>query len=114
MGDPDPNADTRSRRISVWAANDTSQTREKHWRARLDHKSALVVAALRDLADSVEQEAERSARVGMPGVPNYATVAHNVQHVVLWGLANLSLAGLTTIAYEADQERIQAAGRART
>jgi hypothetical protein len=71
-----------------------------------------VAARLRDLADEVERESRTFDRIGQRGRPSYAMVARNVQHAVLWGLANLSLDGLTDAAYDADQARTTAAVRA--
>jgi hypothetical protein len=64
------------------------------------------------LADEVERESKTFDRVGQPGRPSYADVARNVQHAVLWGLANLSLDGLTDAAQDADQARTMASVRA--
>jgi hypothetical protein len=54
----------------------------------------------------------RQLRDYIAAVDCYAMVARNVQHAVLWGLANLSLDGLTDAAYDADQARTTAAVRA--
>jgi hypothetical protein len=71
-----------------------------------------VAARLRDLAVEVDRESRTFDRVGQPGRPSYATVARNVQHAVLRGLANLSLDGLTDAAHDADQARTMASVRA--
>lgn len=64
-----------------------------------------VAARLRDLAERVDRFADDVSRVGGPGRSSYANVAAEVQHEVLWGLANLSLDGLTQAAETPDLAR---------
>lgn len=64
---------------------------------------------LRSLADDLDRHAKDAEMVGQPQRPSsYAQVASTVQHDVLWGLANMSLDGLTTDAGDADIARATA------
>lgn len=72
---------------------------------QLARRADRIAADLRRLAERVEQEASRIDRVGKPGIPNYATVAANIQHAVVGALPNLQLNALTTDAQDADAAR---------
>ncbi len=68
------------------------------------HAGILSRAAkLRKMADEVEQHAGRLA--GVPDNPrrSYAGTVAEVQHTVLWGMANLGLDQMVGDAREADQ-----------
>lgn len=80
-------------------------TVERMTTAMIQRRLTDITRRLRDMADEVERAQSRLNRVPAPGVPTYATVVSNVQHSVLWGLANLSIDGLTTLAAEADVAR---------
>jgi hypothetical protein len=85
-----------------------AQTLHGHLRA--------VAERLRRMADAVGRSAEDVAEVGTSRAPTYATIVYNVQHEVLWGLANLNLDNLVSDASEADRIRAeeratQAAGK---
>ncbi len=84
-------------------------THEEYGTRFLGEKIQRIAAGLRDLADAVERRTDEIGRVGRPGLPSYARIAQDVQHEVLWWLANLHLDSLTTDAYEADYGRLTAA-----
>lgn len=60
-----------------------------------------ISARLRDMADAVDRHAADIDRVPTPGRASYGSVVASVQHEVLWGVANLSLDGLTSAAADA-------------
>jgi hypothetical protein len=64
-----------------------------------------VARALRDLAARVEREGTLRPERDVIGVPAGAWSAHQVVHAVMWGVANLGLDGLVTIAAEIDTLR---------
>lgn len=79
---------------------------------RLDN----VAAKLRDLADRTERAAQQARNVpnhtppqALPtyGNATFTGVVGDVQHTILWGLANLQLSELTRDAAEADLARAQ-------
>ena len=72
----------------------------------LTDRAGRVADDLRRLAERVEQMASRVARVGSPGIRSYAVVASDIQHAVMNELPNLRLDGLTTLAQDADAERM--------
>lgn len=80
-------------------------TQEELATARLRRNIVAMAERLRKLADEVERETGAFDRVGSQGRPDYASVAVNVQHTVLWGVANLSLDKLTESAWWADEVR---------
>lgn len=72
----------------------------------------VIAGGLHNLSDAVVQIREQLVRVPALGAPNYATVVADVQHRVLWKLANLNLDGLTALAAEADVARERGSDRA--
>lgn len=68
---------------------------------RFERNTAAIVARLRDIADQAERDAV--VRPVTHGAPPHSWAAQQVQHSVLWGVANLSLDGLTNAAAEADE-----------
>jgi len=81
------------------------ESEEEMCAQHLATRADRVAADLRRLAERVQQEASRIGRVGRPGIPNYATVASDIQHAVLSALPNLHLEALTTTAQDADAAR---------
>lgn len=72
---------------------------------RLTIKSERIAQALEDLAGYVRNSAADIDRVGETNslIDQYARVASDIQHSVLWGLSNLGLDHLTERAAEADR-----------
>lgn len=77
-------------------------TVEQHRANFLRESVATRVRRLRNLADRIEQEAERNIKRAEAGSGTYATVAHDAIHEAMWGLANLHLETLASTASEAD------------
>ncbi len=73
------------------------ESTERRYQQKLDS----IVHDLRSMADAIEREKVWD-KPGISGVPRFANHATQVQHEVLWGLANLGLDNLTTNAAEAD------------
>lgn len=85
--------------------NTTDQTIESFYAGSLAGKLASMAAKLDRLAAAVrlaEENLDESSKRG-----GYAGVVANVQHEVLWGLANLNLDGLVRDAQLADKYRIK-------
>jgi hypothetical protein len=81
-------------------------------RTSLVSRMQTVAARLRDLAADVERYAERIENVPTAPVRSnvyvpYAEIVESAQSKVLWGVANLSLDGLTSDAAMADRFRLQ-------
>lgn len=73
--------------------------------AKLDRRLDAIAEQLNRMAAEVRQHRARLTKVPAPGLTDYAGIAAEVQHVVLWGLANLAVDGLTRPAAEADASR---------
>jgi hypothetical protein len=72
----------------------------------LEQRIRGVAANLRDLAETLDRAANSVGKVGEKGWPGkYITIATDVQHKVLWRLANLTLDRLPTDAAAADGAR---------
>lgn len=67
-----------------------------------------IATRLHELADEVSRLHADIERVPAAGRPNFALVACDVQHEVLWRVANLSLDVLTRLAADADEARREA------
>jgi hypothetical protein len=80
---------------------------EKSYAGRLASRLNAIAGRLRELAEWVEREATRLDAVPAPGRATYASVIGQVQHELIWGFANLSLADLTGDAQQADEYRIK-------
>ncbi len=65
----------------------------------LEEGATEVVKALRRMADDVERELQR------PLKPEGAHLAMHIQHVVLWGVANMGLDTLTHKAARFDAKK---------
>lgn len=77
---------------------------------RYQRNAAKIAADLRSIANQVERDAE--VRETFHGAPPHSWAAQQVQHAVLWGLANLNLDGLTNAAAEADAAVVNATDHA--
>jgi hypothetical protein len=60
---------------------------------------------LRQMAEEVEREVRRLPTNDADRRNSHAQAVANVQHTVLWGLANMNLSELVADAYEADTAR---------
>lgn len=76
-----------------------------HNRKHLADRIGEIANQLRDLASNVDRYALDIEAVPTPGRSSYASIVSNVQHDVLWGLANLHLDNLARTAAEADVAR---------
>jgi hypothetical protein len=80
-------------------------TVEQFGAKHLDSAISKIVDRLRDLANEVDRIRPGIGKVGSQGRPSYANIAAEVQHSVLWAMANLSLGELTATAVTADTAR---------
>lgn len=76
------------------------QRRADSAHGRFNERTAGIAAALRNIAEAVERDGK--VRDTRHGHRRHSLAASDVQHAVLWGLANLDLDGLTATAAEAD------------
>jgi hypothetical protein len=72
-----------------------------------DEKVARIVKSLHDIADRVEREGRAHPNVTRSGDPrpDYLNAASGVIHEVTWGLANLNLDGLVSMAADVHHAR---------
>lgn len=76
---------------------------EKYQIERLRENAERIATDLERLAERVRDEARDFERVsGHTPQRRYGNVVSSIQHAVLWGLANLNIDRLATIAADAD------------
>lgn len=81
------------------------------WAKSFADKIRARATSLRTLADALDRSADDVAKVTAGTTTSvhssaYAHTASNVQHEVLWALANLNLDNLTVDAYDLDRLRL--------
>lgn len=79
-------------------------TAENMARQLLAESAEKIARKLEELARTVREEAQELNHVGNPGIPTYASVVSTIQHTISWGVTNMAVERLTTIAVVADVE----------
>lgn len=80
--------------------NNLNEEIEKYQLSRLQENAERLAKDLERLAQHVRDEARDFQKVSQSR--RYGNVVASIQHAVLWGVANLSIDRLVTIAMEAD------------
>ena len=71
---------------------------------RYDEKVAAIAADLHDIANKIARDGKVrcSDSFGAPPFTRHSYAAHTVTHDLMWGIANLSIDSLVTLAADAD------------
>jgi hypothetical protein len=62
-----------------------------------------LVTSLRDLADQIERNGKPYDKPGVTGTPRHVAAAENVNHALVWGIANAGAHRLFDAAFHADE-----------
>lgn len=74
-----------------------------HTRERFHANTLNIAERLRNLAERIEHEAAYVSKVsGTNSYDSLAGVSSRITHEVAWGVANLNIDGLVTIAHDFD------------
>jgi hypothetical protein len=73
-----------------------------HVAGQFGGRVAFTASRLREIADEIERVAQRISRVPSAGTTSASSLASDLMHTLMWGLANASPDGIVKAAAEYD------------